>query len=125
MASLHVLVVEDCPDTAASMDLLLRADGHQVQVAADGPTAVEKAQKDNPDVVLLDIGLPGMSGYEVTRRLRQCLFHKPPLIVAVTGYSHEADRQRSEEAGIDLHLVKPVEPQALMSILSRFANVVA
>jgi CheY-like chemotaxis protein len=125
MAGLHVLVVDDCSDTVASMALLLGMNGHRVQTAPDGPTAIEKARAGKPDVVLLDIGLPGMSGYEVTPRLRECLPDKPPLIVAVTGYGEESDRRRSEEVGIDLHLVKPVEPLALMSLLSRFARVVA
>jgi CheY-like chemotaxis protein len=125
MAGLHVLVVDDCNDTTASMALFLGMGGHHVHVARDGPTAIEIARADRPDVVLLDIGMPGMSGYEVTPRLRECLSDKPPLIIAVTGFDREYDRRRSEESGIDLHLVKPVEPMALMSLLSRFSQVVA
>jgi CheY-like chemotaxis protein len=125
MAGLHVLVVDDCSDTTASMALLLGMGGHRVQTAPDGPTALKAAREGKPDVVLLDIGLPGMSGYEVTPLLRECLPDKPPLIIAVTGYGGESDRRRSEESGIDLHLVKPVEPLALLGILSRFAKVVA
>jgi CheY-like chemotaxis protein len=120
MASLHILVVDDCTATATAMAFLLRMSGHHVQVAPDGATALQKAQAGKPDVVVLDIDLPGMSGYEVSRRLRESLFDKPPLIIALAGY-----RQRSEEAGIDLHLVKPVEPRVLLGILSRFAKVVA
>jgi CheY-like chemotaxis protein len=125
MTGLHVLVVEDCIDTATTMAMLLRMHGHQVEIAQDGPSAIDRARQDKPDVVLLDIGLPGMSGYEVTPHLRECLRDKPPLIIAVTGYAQESDCRRSAEAGIDLHLVKPVDPLDLIHILSRFAQVVA
>ena len=125
MAGLHILVVDDRTDAATSMARLLRFYGHHVQLASDGSSAVERARADKPDVVLLDIDLPDMSGYEVARQLREHLFDKPPLIIAVTGYAPESDRQRSEEAGIDLHLVKPVEPLGLRDILSRFTRVVA
>lgn len=124
MAGLEILVVEDCPDTAASTALLLRHYGHQVRIAADGPTALARVQEDHPDVVLLDIALPGMNGYKVARHIREHFFDKPPLIVAVTGFGQEADRQRAEQAGIDMHLVKPVDPFALTALLSRFARVV-
>jgi CheY-like chemotaxis protein len=125
MAGLHILVVDDRTDAATNMARLLRFYGHHVQLASDSSSAFERARADKPDVVLLDINLPDMSGYDVARHLREHLFDKPPLIIAVTGYAQESDRQRSEEAGIDMHLVKPVEPRRLRDILSRFTRVVA
>jgi CheY-like chemotaxis protein len=125
MAGLHILVVDDRTDAATSMARLLRLYGHYVQLASDGSSAIERARADKPDVVLLDIDLPDMSGYDVARHLREHLFDKPPLIIAMTGYRQEFDQRRSEQFGIDLHLVKPVEPLKLRTILSRFARVVA
>src|SRR5262249_28551564 len=93
---LHVLVVEDDEDTAASLTLLLGLYGHAVQAAPDGPTALRMAQARPPDVVLLDIGLPGMNGYEVARQLRQQAAEPLPLLVATTGYGQEADQRRSQ-----------------------------
>jgi CheY-like chemotaxis protein len=125
MSGLHILVVDDRTDAATGMARLLRLDGHHVEIASDGSSAVDRARADKPDVVLLDIDLPDMSGYEVARRLRESLFDKPPFILAVTGHGRESDRRRSEEAGIDMHLAKPVDPRVLRTILSRFASVVA
>jgi CheY-like chemotaxis protein len=123
--SLRVLIVEDNADCAEALALLLRLDGHDVDTAGDGPTGLEKARDDEPDVVLLDLGLPGMSGLDVARRLReQGAWRKAPLLIAVTGHGQEADRRRSAEAGIDLHLVKPVDPVQLRSVLRRFYDVV-
>jgi CheY-like chemotaxis protein len=120
---LRVLVVEDDPDCASSTAMLLKATGHEAHVGADGPSGVRKARELAPDVVLLDLGLPGMSGYEVARRLRaDC--EKPPFIIAMTGYGQEEAVRRSREAGIDLHLVKPVDPAALGGVLKRFEDVI-
>ncbi|HEY7159210.1 MAG TPA: response regulator [Gemmataceae bacterium] len=124
MAGLHILVVDDCTDVAATMALFLRFCGHHVELAYDGSSALDRARADKPDVVLLDIALPDMSGHDVARQLREQLFDKPLLILAVTGYGREADRRLSEESGIDMHLVKPVEPLELKKILSRFERVV-
>ena len=121
---LHVLVVEDDADSAASLAQLLRLNGHEVRVAADGPAALQAAQESAPDVVLLDIGLPGMDGCEVARRLAERPAEKRPLFVAVTGHDGEDERRRSEEAGIDLHLVKPADPEALSRLLSRFQSII-
>jgi CheY-like chemotaxis protein len=121
---LRVLVVEDQADTAATLALLLRMAGHEVQVAPDGPAAVREVQIASPDVVLLDIGLPGMSGWEVARWVTEQPAEKRPLLVAITGYGRDEDRKRSEEAGIDLHLVKPVNPDELLRLLRRFSQVV-
>ena len=122
-ASLDVLVVEDRPDTAWSTAAVLALYGHRVTVAGSGAAALNLAAAD-PDVVLLDLGLPGMGGWEVARRLRGRAGGRPPLIVAITGYGTDADRRRSAEAGIDLHLVKPVDPAVLAGVLARFARVV-
>jgi signal transduction histidine kinase len=114
----RILVVDDSRDAAESLAILLRLTGHDVRTAHDGPEALEAARSFEPEVVLLDIGLPGMSGYEVARRLREQAGTDPPHLVALTGYSQEEDRQRSREAGFDLHLVKPVDPSALRDLLS-------
>ena len=121
---LHILTVEDDQDTAQNLALLLRREGHEVNIAPDGPAALSSAQVHQPDVVLLDIGLPGMNGYDLARQLYQQEGQKRPLIIAVTGYGGENDRQHSEEAGIDLHLVKPVDPGQLQKVLRRFERVI-
>jgi CheY-like chemotaxis protein/nitrogen-specific signal transduction histidine kinase len=115
--SRRVLVVDDSQDAANTLARLLRRLGHKVDVAYEGPSAYEAGVALTPDLVLLDIGLPGMDGYEVARRLRA----EPALdgvrLVALTGYGSEADRQRSTDAGFDAHLVKPVEFDALRRVL--------
>jgi CheY-like chemotaxis protein len=122
---LYVLIVEDNPDSAASMALLLQTCGCKTAVAPDGPTALRLAGQDAPDVVLVDIGLPVMDGWQLAGHLRRQQTAKPPLLIATTGYGSEADFRRSEEAGIDLHLVKPVDAGELLSVLHRFQRVVA
>lgn len=110
-------MVEDNQDGADSLALLLRMMGHEVRTAPDGSTALEIAEMYNPEVVLLDIGLPKLNGYEVARRLRQRCGSKNLLLVAMTGYGKEEDRHRSQEAGFNAHWVKPVDPAALMQLL--------
>jgi CheY-like chemotaxis protein len=122
--ALRILVVEDNPDTAVSLQTLLSLQGHDAQVASDGPAALEVAAGYQPDVVLLDIGLPGMDGLEVARQLREQASRKRPLLVAITGYGQESDRRRSAEAGIDLHLVKPADPDQLQALLRRFQEII-
>jgi CheY-like chemotaxis protein len=117
---LNVLVAEDNPDGAETMARLLRREGHAVRVAPDGGTAVAAALKDPPDVVLLDIGLPVLDGWEAARRIRAGLEGRPCLMIAVTGHDGPGDRLRSLRAGIQLHLPKPVDPQALGVLLSRY-----
>ena len=121
---LRILVVEDQADTAATLALVLRREGHEVQVAPDGPAAVGAVRIEPPDVILLDIGLPSMSGWEVAKWVTEQPAEKRPLLVAVTGHGQEEDCRRSEEAGIDLHLVKPVDPADLLRLLKRFYRVV-
>jgi signal transduction histidine kinase len=115
--ALRVLVVDDNRDAAESLAMLLRLHGHEVVIANDGPAAVELAVNQQPAVVLLDIGLPGMDGYEVCRRIRQHGFDDM-LVVAMTGYGQEKDRQRSHDAGFDTHTVKPVDPPVLQRLLA-------
>jgi PAS domain S-box-containing protein len=120
-ASLRVLVVEDNLDSAESMALLMRMSSHDVRVAHSGPAGVESALAFRPNVVLLDIGLPGMDGYDVARKLRQQPDFEGMKIVAMTGYGRESDLERSQQAGFDHHLVKPVNPLKLLELLATFS----
>jgi len=114
----RVLVVDDQPDSTDSLALLLRLHGHEVSTAADGPGAVDEFLRSKPEVVFLDLGLPGMSGYDVARRLRAMPEGRDVRLVAVTGYGTEADRERTRAAGFDLHLAKPVDPHAVEALLA-------
>jgi two-component system CheB/CheR fusion protein len=118
-ARLRVLVVEDNADCAQALAILLRLGAHQVLIAPDGPAALEAARGFRPDVVLLDIGLPRMDGYEVARRLRALEGLERVTLVAVTGYGQDKDRRRARKAGFDHHLVKPVEATVLRDLLAR------
>ena len=113
---LRMLVVEDHADSARSLSLLLELLGHEVEVSVDGLQALEAVERFRPAVVLLDIGLPGMDGYEVARRLRAR--GSKALLVSVTGYGRDADKLRSREAGFDHHLVKPVDPEILKKLIA-------
>ena len=114
----RILVVDDNRDSAESLMLLLRLSGHEVLVVHDGLAAVEAAGTWNPEVVLLDIGLPEMDGYEVAMKLRERQNGKRLTLIAVTGWGQDADRQRSREAGFDAHLTKPVETTMLQKLLA-------
>lgn len=124
-AGLRVLVVEDDADTAAALAQLLELEGCRVRVTADGPAALQAAESDQPAVVLLDLGLPGMNGYDVARGLRAQRVDRRPLLIAVTGRGELEDRVRSYESGIDLHLTKPVDIGELRHFLGRFQTVTA
>jgi CheY-like chemotaxis protein len=113
----RVLVVDDNRDSVESLSLLLRLEGYETEVAYAGAEALSKARGFHPDVVLLDIGLPVMNGYEVCRALRREPHQGTIRIVALTGWGQERDRQRATEAGFDGHLVKPVDPAALAALL--------
>jgi PAS domain S-box-containing protein len=115
--ALKILVVEDNVDSAESMALLLRFNGHEVRIAHDGPSALTMVSSFEPQVVLCDIGLPGMNGYEVAARLRERQAFKQTPLIALTGYGQEESRRRAKEAGFDHHLVKPIEPGALNTLL--------
>lgn len=114
--ALDILLVEDNRDAGRMLCGILREEGHRVRHAEDGGRGVELASAHQPDLVLLDIGLPGMNGYQVAEKLRQDLRYQDTLIIAVTGYGQEADRQRSLTAGIDHHLVKPIEYETLLML---------
>ena len=115
---MRVLVVDDNQDGARILARLLTACGHRPALAHDGPSALAAAAEHSPDVILLDIGLPGMDGYEVARQLRAHEGQDRSLLVALTGYGQDEDFRRSQAAGFDHHLVKPVDPQALRDLLS-------
>jgi CheY-like chemotaxis protein len=112
------MVVDDNFDSADTMAELVRLWGHDVRVAHDGPSALACAREFRPQVILLDVGLPGMDGYELARRL-QADGLRGELLVSVTGYGQDEDRRRAEEAGFDHHLTKPVNPDTLRRLLSR------
>jgi CheY-like chemotaxis protein len=114
---LRILVVDDNVDAADSIAILLSMEGHQTQTVNNAHDALIAATEFRPDVVLLDIGLPEMDGYEVARRLRSENAIENLRLVAVTGYGQPADRARAQAAGFDKHLVKPVEPAALNEFL--------
>jgi signal transduction histidine kinase/integral membrane sensor domain MASE1/ActR/RegA family two-component response regulator len=116
--ALRILLVEDNEDAAESLAHLLRRRGHETHIARDGNQGLERARAMQPDVVLLDIGLPGLDGFEVARQLRGQADADGMLLVAVSGYGQEADRRRAREAGFDHHLVKPVELGELGRILA-------
>jgi PAS domain S-box-containing protein len=113
-----ILVVDDNVDSANSMAMLLRLGGHEVEIAHDGPSALDRVSAHVPDIILLDIGLPGMSGYQVAEQVRARFDHHGALrIYAMTGYGQPQDRERSLESGFDGHLVKPVLPDELLRII--------
>jgi len=118
-ASCRVLVVDDNVDAAESLAMLLRFNGHEVRLAFEGPGALDAAVEFLPELVLLDIGLPGMDGFEVARRLRMGSNGRKVLLVAMTGYSQEEYQRKSREAGFDYHLVKPVDPRVLEELLGQ------
>ena len=119
---LVVLIVEDRADTAESTAELLDLCGHAPQIARTGAAALDAAALDAPDVVLLDLRLPDMDGWDVARALRTRAAAPQPVLIAVTGRCTEADRQTSAAAGIDLHLVKPVAPEVLLGLLARIRD---
>jgi two-component system CheB/CheR fusion protein len=114
----RVLVVDDNVDVAESLGLLLRLGGHEVRVVHDGLAALEQVQADPPELVFLDIGMPGMDGNEVARRLRQQPGLDGLVLIALTGWGTSEDRRQTAEAGFDHHLVKPVEPEELEQLLA-------
>ena len=113
-----VLLIEDNADARAALAALLELEGCVVETAADGQSGIEIVRAKRPDVALVDIGLPGIDGYEVAQRIRG-LGAPQPFMVALTGYSRPEDRKRAADAGFDTHLVKPVDPTALAQLVSR------
>lgn len=113
----RALVVDDNVDAAESIAVVLRLSGVDVETAHDGPAALAAARALHPAVIVLDIGLPGLDGYEVARQLRAEPAFRETFIVALTGYGQDEDRRRAAEAGFDLHLVKPVDPARLLALV--------
>jgi PAS domain S-box-containing protein len=118
-AKLHVLVVDDNEDAAECLAALLTLQGHEVRLAHSGPDALESVHAHIPDVVLLDVGLPGFDGYEVARRVRAQLGARAPRLIAITGFGTREDQRRAHEAGFEAHLVKPVSTALLTQALLR------
>jgi CheY-like chemotaxis protein len=114
----RVLVVEDSRDVGEVLQEMLTMDGYIVEVASDGLSALSAAEALRPDVALVDLGLPGIDGFEVARRMRQ-RFGSSVLLVALTGYNAPEDREQSARAGFDAHLVKPVDPAGLEKLLTQ------
>jgi PAS domain S-box-containing protein len=114
----RILIVDDLRDSADSLARLMRLQGQEVQTAYDGEQAIQAAEAMRPDVVLLDIGMPKVNGYDVCRHIRQQPWGRGTLLIAITGWGQEEDRRRTEAAGFDHHLVKPVDPAALLRVLA-------
>ena len=119
--SVRVLVVDVYPDNAESMEMFLKLHGHDVRTARSGPAALRAARAEPPDVVLLDISMPGMSGYEIARQLRD-MFQDKVMLIAITGRQSDGDEDRALAAGFDRYFVKPADPDAVESVLEELAS---
>lgn len=117
-APVKVLVVDDDRDSVEMLKILLDMNGGATHVAYDGAEAVKLAEALRPEIILLDIGLPKIDGYEACRRIRQQDWGRHMLVVALTGRGHDDDRAMSQRSGFDMHLVKPVEPELLLTVLA-------
>jgi CheY-like chemotaxis protein len=116
--SKRILVVDDSKVQAKSLSMLLELMGHEVRLAYDGPSALQLAAEFIPDVALIDVGLPGMNGYEIARRIREQPELRHMVLIAQTGWGREEDRETSRQAGFDHHLPKPIDHQLLEKILT-------
>jgi DNA-binding response OmpR family regulator len=121
--SQRVLVVDDDPDVVQSLARLVRSLGHEVDIAISGEAALKAAGSFQPDVVLMDIGLPGLSGYHIAREMRSQAWAAGVTLIALTGLARDADRLRALAAGFDLHLAKPVDADVLEAVLNTPASV--
>jgi len=115
--TLRILVVDDNRDAAESLATLLKLSGHTVDIANDGLLALASAEKLQPDVIFMDIGMPRLNGFDAARRIRETAWGKSMTLVAISGWGQDSDRAKSKDAGFDIHLVKPVEFSALEQIL--------
>jgi CheY-like chemotaxis protein len=115
----RVLVADDNQDAGETLAMLLRLDGHEVHVATDGLQAVEMFAREQPDVAILDIGMPGLSGHEAARRIRELCGGRAVTLIAVTGWGQKADKDRAAASGFDHHFTKPVEPTLLSALLQK------
>jgi CheY-like chemotaxis protein len=114
----RIVVVEDNPDIRETLQMLLDLWGHEVTMASDGRSGVDRVLQDRPDVALIDVGLPGMSGYEVARAIRKTIPDGGIRLIAVTGYGQPSDRELAMQAGFDTHLLKPISPTVLQRLLA-------
>jgi CheY-like chemotaxis protein len=117
--SRRIVVVEDHADARAALEMVLHLEGHRVRTVADGREAVDVILAEQPDVAFVDIGLPGIDGHEVARRLRAAPGGRDLVLVALTGYGRPDDARRVREAGFDAHLVKPVDSETLEELLAQ------
>ena len=115
---LRIVVADDDPDTVNTLRLLLEEEGHEVKTVSDGPAALYAVRDFGADVLLLDIGMPGMDGYEVARRIRSNPANRHISLIALTGWGQDEDRQRSVAAGFNHHLVKPADIEQLRQLLT-------
>jgi CheY-like chemotaxis protein len=120
--SRRVLLIDDNLDAAESLAQLLALSGHDTRTAGDGAGGLRVAAAFRPEVVFCDLGLPGMSGYEVARQLRELPGGREMVLAALTGYGQPSDRERTAEAGFDAHLVKPVDPAVIESFLDDYGE---
>ena len=118
----RILVVDDNVDGAESLAIFLRMHEHETHIVNDGPAAVTAAESYGPDAILLDIGMPLLNGLDVCRQIRGQSWSQGMVLIALTGWGQESDRQHSQAAGFDHHLVKPVDPQALMKLLAGLSD---
>ena len=116
--TLRVLLVDDNQDAVDAIAMLLESEGYEIRTANEGISALKEARAWSPDVIILDIGLPGMNGYQVAQALRQTPLDSNPLLIALSGYGSDRDRQLARTAGFDHHVVKPAEPELLFSLLA-------
>jgi two-component system, chemotaxis family, CheB/CheR fusion protein len=114
-----ILIADDNQDLAKGLSILLKLSGFDVETVHDGTAALKAALAHRPDVLLLDIGLPGMDGFQVAEHIRSDPFIKDILIIAISGYNKDIFQGRSQRAGFDHHLVKPADPQALLSLIGQ------
>jgi CheY-like chemotaxis protein len=117
ITSKRILLADDNRDAAESLAIILRLEGHEVELAHDGESALRAFADRRPDVALLDIGMPKANGYEVARRIRAEPGGAGVLLIAITGWAQDADKAQSRDAGFDHHLAKPIEPDALIQLL--------
>jgi CheY-like chemotaxis protein len=114
----RILLADDNRDAAESLAIILRLEGHEVELAHDGDAALRAFESRRPDVALLDIGMPNSNGYDVARQIRAVPGGDGVLLIAITGWAQDADKAQSRAAGFDHHLTKPIEPDALIELLT-------
>ena len=120
--SRRILIVDDMRDNANTLAMMLRALGHEVHVVYDGLEAVGAAERLRPEVVLLDIAMPGLNGYEACRQIRATEWGRSMFMIAQTGWGQEEDRRKAEEAGFDRHMLKPIDCATLVVVLSNLPS---